>query len=125
MKPRIFLSRRSDGSYIPYNEDSRELINKLKDRDIIEGKFTNSRLPWFHKRFFLALGFIYDNMPENFKEIYPTSEKLRKDLLKLAGHYEVVKSIDGTERKEVLSMDLQRLNRMSLKSFILLLLTCL
>jgi hypothetical protein len=44
-------------------------------------------------------------MPENFKEIYPTSEKLRKDLLKLAGHYEVVKSIDGTERKEVLSMD--------------------
>lgn len=111
MKSRAFISKRIDGSYIPYDDHSRELLNKVKDNQCIEVKIANSRLLWFHRRFFLALQFIYENLPEQFKEMYPTQESLRKVLLKLSGHTEEIIMPDGRIQIETKSINFEKVKQ--------------
>ena len=107
MKPRLFLIKRSDGLYCPANDNSSELSKKVTIGDPLEVKVSSQRILWYHKRFFIAVKFIYENMPENFTTLYPTEESLRKGLLLLAGHTEKVHNPDGTFIINVRSMNFE------------------
>jgi len=87
------------------DDESAEVSKLVKYGDTIEGKVCNKRLPWYHRRFFLAIKLVYLNMPENFYELYPTQESLRKGLLMLAGHTEKIYHPSGGFTMNVKSMD--------------------
>jgi hypothetical protein len=107
MKPRLFLTKRIDGTFIPSTDDSAELSKKIAYGESVEVKGVNRRLVWYHRRFFLAVKFIHLNMPENFMELYPTQESLRKGLLMLAGHTEKIYNPDGSFTLNVKSMNFE------------------
>ena len=107
MKPRLFLIKRYDGLFAPADDQSSDLAKKIQQGDPIEAKIVNHRLLWYHRRFFLAVKHIFNNMPEEMAELYPTEDSLRKALLILAGHVDIVHLPDGQQRVSAASMNFE------------------
>ena len=57
------------------------------------------------------MNFIYQNIPEQFKEMYPTQESLRKVLLKLSGHTEEIIMPDGRIQIETKSINFEKVKQ--------------
>lgn len=111
MKKRAFIVKRFDGSYIPFDDMSQVALNKIDSDECIEVKISNIRLLWYHRRFFLALKFIHENLSEEYLKIYPTQESLRKVLLILSGHIDIIEMPDGSIQKQARSINFETVNQ--------------
>lgn len=96
---KLFLRKHNHGCF-PVDEYAQELFRKIPDGGYVEVKGVNERVVWYHRKYFLMLSVVFDNLPEAFSEIYPTSESLRKVLLFLSGHVVKYRLPDGSERIE-------------------------
>ena len=99
-----FLTKRYDGLFSCTTDADYELLKSIKPGESVEVKRTNERIMWQHKRFWLALKFVFNNMHEDFREVYPNQESLRKGSLIQSGHIDIVIQLDGQRNVNAGSM---------------------
>ena len=96
---------------VPVDDNAREMFKKIPEGAYFEVKNANQRVVWYHRKFFLMLSIVFQNLPEAFDEYYPTSESLRRALLLLAGHTVTYRMPDGTERIEADSIAFDKIGQ--------------
>lgn len=96
---KLFLRKHNFGCF-PVDDYAQELFRKIPEGGYVEVKNVNERIVWYHRKFFLMVKIVFDNLPEAFDEMYPTPESLRKALLFLAGHVVKYRLPDRSERIE-------------------------
>ena len=89
------------GGIAPADPFSVEQIEKLKIGSVVRGEFSKMRDPIKHRRFFALLNIAFDWWePGELESKHGIPQKnfdrFRKDLVILAGHYEVVIRLDGS-----------------------------
>lgn len=106
------------GGYLPHNERAKELSENKVKGEIVAFKEAKQRDLKFHKCYFLLLSFIYDYLPNNFKEQIP-KDKFYKWLQHLKGEYTVNFTFkDGTTFIEYDSISFGRMSQETFKNHI-------
>ena len=93
----------------PYDEESAAATAKWGVGAMISGIFKKPRNPQFHKKLFSLLNTLYDQWePQETKYkgvmAQKSFENFRKELIILAGYYDVVSSLKGETRVEAKSI---------------------
>ncbi len=105
----ILFLRRLYNTLIPIDSSGMEAFEKIKPNAVVKCEVTRPRNIGYHRRFFALLDLAFDawEMPETEyrgQKIQKNRERFRKDLLIMAGHYEVVVNLKGELRYEAKSM---------------------
>ena len=91
----ITLVKQFDGTFkVAYDSDL-EKVKKIKPLKMVKCKITQPRNSRFNAKYHVLVNLVYDN-----QEHYNNKDRLRKDIIRLAGYYEENVSIDG-----VITMD--------------------
>jgi len=93
----------------PYDEESAAATAKWGVGAMISGIFKKPRNPRFHAKFFALLNTLYDQWEPQETEYkgvlaQKSFENFRKELIILAGYYDVVSSLKGETRVEAKSV---------------------
>lgn len=106
------------GGFIPANQNARELIDRCEKGEIVSFNEVTQRDLSFHRCYFLLLSFIYDYLPQSFKD------KISKDkfyifVKHLEGNYDVVfKFKDGSEMVEYKSISFGRMSQKQFEEYV-------
>lgn len=104
----VALSKTLQG-FMPADEPTREVYGKMKLGEVLHGDFKKMRNARFHRKLFALLNLAYEYwQPGEIDSQHGTPEKnfdrFRRDLIILAGFYDVVIRLDGTTRIEAKSI---------------------
>lgn len=107
----ILCIKNSRGDFVPMNEEEHEKTKRIKAGAVTEVRIVQKRNPKFFRKFWILLKFLYDIWDEGRPEvrhrgviIQGNKERFRKDLLILAGFYDVIVNVRGETRLEAKSM---------------------
>ena len=109
----MFLVKRKDGSFIPATREDQEKANKVSVGEEVKAKMArNSR---FHRKMMALFRLGYDNWKPEIKATkWGLPEKsftrFRKDMLILAGHYELTITIKNEPKVEAVSLSFESMN---------------
>lgn len=92
-----------NGDYRPYDEPSVKAARRHRSGAIVEGDFVQPRNWKFHKKYFvlLRLGYDYWEPPERTyrgMQVAKNFDRFREEVAVLAGHYDVVWTLEGEMR---------------------------
>ncbi len=90
--------RRTDGAYVPYTDQDKESLGRVKFGEVIRCDFKRPRNPGHHRKAFALLNAMFENqdMTENFDQFY--------DWVKAkAGLFEPVFGVEGFFKLKSLS----------------------
>ena len=85
---------------IPADDVDKDEFNRISQGEIVQCKLDRGRNVQHHRKYFLLINYIFDNMPEQMHELCPTKTALRKCLQKLAGHTVEYRLPNGTVQVE-------------------------
>lgn len=94
-KNEVFLTRRSDGSFLPMTEEDRMKLTRIKLGETIAVNYRKPRNPGNHRRFFAMLRLIAENLPEGTPARYENTDFLRYEALIATGFCEWRESRGG------------------------------
>lgn len=107
----ILCIKDDSGRFVPMNDDEHEKTKKIKRGAVTEVRIVQKRNIKFHRKFFVLRDFLFDIWEEGRPQVFHrgviirgNKEKFRKDLLIMAGYYDVVINIRGEPRLEAQSM---------------------
>lgn len=107
----ILCIKNQQGAFIPMNDDEHEKTKRIKAGAVTEVRIVQKRNPKFFRKFFVLRDFLFDIWEEGRPEvrhkgvvIRGNKERFRKDLLIMAGYYDVVVNVLGETRLEAQSM---------------------
>lgn len=107
----ILCIKNSRGDFVPMNEEEHEKTKKIKAGAVTEVRIVKKRNLKFFRKFFLLRNFLFDIWEEGRPEvrhrgviIQGNKERFRKDLLIMAGYYDVIVNVRGETRLEAKSM---------------------
>jgi len=110
--------RNVNGYLEPVNEKAIELLNSLKLGETVEMKEVSKRDIKFHRAYFDLIHFVYDYLPQSFKDRIP-KEKFYLFLKELQGRYKVLyKFKDGREMKEYQSIAFDKMSQIQFRDFV-------
>lgn len=117
------LIKSPNGSLIPFGDEDREKLAKVKTGSAVRIEMTQVRNPQFLKKFFCLVRFLFDIWQETVprrryrgEEVQPSIENFRKDLTILAGHYNTYYNIRGEVRLEARSISFAKMNEEEFES---------
>lgn len=106
------------GGLIPFADEDREKLAKIKTGSPVKVEVTQMRNPLFHKKFFSLVKFLFDIWSEGVprkrykgEEVQPSIERFRKDLTILAGYYTAHYNIRGEVRLEAESISFAKMSQ--------------
>lgn len=106
------------GGLIPFADEDREKLAKIKTGSPVRVEVTQMRNPLFHKKFFALVKFLFDIWSEGVprkrykgEEVQPSMDRFRKDLTILAGFYTAHYNIRGEVRLEAESISFARMSQ--------------
>ena len=112
----VMLIKSPTGALIPFSDEDRDALAKVKTGDAVRVDVVRVRNPQFLKKFFCLVRFLFDIWQEGVKpktyrgqEVKPNLERFRKDLIILAGHYEASYSILGDVRLQAKSISFAKM----------------
>jgi hypothetical protein len=106
------------GGFIPANDNAKELLNRTHKGEVITLNEVTQRDLSFHKCYFALLSFIYEYLPESFKDTI-SKDKFYIFVKHLEGNYEVVfKFKDGSEMVEYNSISFGRMSQKQFETFV-------
>jgi len=115
------LTKTAQGFLIPETQDDADLLSKIKAGQTISAEFKRKRNYKFHKKYFALLNFAFDHFEPNLthkgQTVEKNRERFRKDVTILAGHYEVVPSINGEPRLEAKSISFGKMSEEDFAEF--------
>jgi len=100
---------RTNAGLIPADDETLEEVQKLPMGSVIMGKFSKPRNYQFHRKLFSLLRLAYDHwepgeINNKYKKPMKSFNRFRKDLIIMAGYYNVVIRLDGSTRIEAQSL---------------------
>ena len=114
----IELSYTGGFRFSPINQNAIELCNSLGIGEIIKVDLKTERDYKFHQAYFVLIGFIYDYMPDKFKNKV-LKQHFYKWLQTLKEDYEVVFTFsDGRQLVEYTSLSFGRMSQERFKDYI-------
>ena len=120
----LTLIRRPDGSLAPYGDDSIQQAQKIKAGRLVHAKITQPRNPLFHRKLFALFGLIFDIWSETIppreykgEPVQRSRERLRKDVIILAGYYEPVYCVNSELRLEAKSIAFGSMSELEFETF--------
>ncbi len=101
--------------FVPHDDESRDLISKVKLGNVVRVKFTQPRNVKFHRKLFalLDVGFeAFEPEEQEFRglPVQKNRERFRKDCIIAAGYYEPVVNLKGEVRAEAKSISFARMD---------------
>lgn len=110
------------GGLAPYDDEAKELMNKIKQGRPVRCKLVRIRSWEFHKKFFALIGFAYDLWSDTMEPgemevrgekltVLPNIDRFRKDLTILAGYYEATFTLKGEMRLEAKSISFDSMDQ--------------
>lgn len=108
-----FIKTRS--GLVPNDPETQRWYDKIPLVGIVRGKFSQMRNPGFHKKAFALFNMAFDLWePGEIDSKYGTPQKnfdrFRKDLVILAGYYEIYIRVDGSTRVEAKSLRFDKMD---------------
>lgn len=114
----VVLIKLPTGALVPFAEEDAEKLSKIKTGSPVRCEITQMRNPFFHKKFFSLVKFLFDIWADGVpRKIYkgemvqPSMERFRKDLTILAGHYVAHYNIRGEVRLEAESISFAKMSQ--------------
>jgi hypothetical protein len=106
------------GGLIPHNEKAKELVEQSSRGEILSFEEVTARDLSFHRCYFALLNFIYNLLPQKFKDAVP-EHKFYIFLKHLRGSYEVLFEFkDGTRLVEYDSIAFGKMSQKSFENYI-------
>lgn len=106
------------GGFIPYNDNAKELLERSVKGEVISFKEVTNRDLSMHKAYMALLAFIYDYMPNVFKNTI-SKENFYIFIKHLSGNYEVIfKFKDGTTFCKYESIAFGNMSQKTFETFI-------
>lgn len=106
------------GGLIPFADEDRDKLAKIKTGSPVKVEITQMRNPLFHKKFFALVKFLFDIWSESVprkrykgEEVQPSMDRFRKDLTILAGFFTAHYNIRGEVRLEAESISFARMSQ--------------
>jgi len=85
------------GQWNPATDHDKELAKAWKAGETVKFKAQKPRNSQHHKLMFALIGLVFDNLPEQYEEKFPTQSALLTELKLQAGHYEKHETLGGKE----------------------------
>ena len=106
------------GGFLPHNYNATELCDQSRKGEVLTFREVTNRDLRFHRCYFSLLNFIYEYMPENFRQTIP-EDKFYQWLKHLKKEYKVVfKFADGTIMVEYDSISFVKMSQKQFETFI-------
>lgn len=103
------------GILFPADEDAQESLKKIKEGKMVKAKVTQPRNLQHHKKFFAALNLAFDAFEPitEFKgrQVQKSFDRFRKDVIILAGHYDIVANVKNEVRYEAKSISFANMSQ--------------
>lgn len=101
--------------FVPHDDESRDLISKVKLGNVVRVKFSQPRNVKFHKKFFALLDVGYEAFEPEEQEfrglpVQKNREQFRKDCIIAAGYYDRVFNLKGEVRAKAKSISFGNMN---------------
>jgi hypothetical protein len=93
---KLLLTKRKDGSYIPYSDVDYLVSNKVEIGYTISGDISDARNVLHHRKFMKLLKKTLYLMPEKFQKRLPTVDALLVEIKLHLGYYDVQVTEKGT-----------------------------
>lgn len=132
----LALMKTQSGMFVPEDQESRDLCDRVKVGQVIRGEFTKQRNYQFHRKFFALMQLGYDIWSETAprleyqgEPVEPRLENFRKDITILCGWFNTYVSMKGEVRLEAksisfASMDDEEFERLYSKAISVILTRC-
>ncbi len=106
------------GGFLPHNYNAIELSDQSRKGEILTFREVTNRDLRFHRCYFSLLNFIYEYMPENFRQTIP-EDKFYQWLKHLKKEYKVVfKFADGTIMVEYDSISFSKMSQKEFETYV-------
>jgi hypothetical protein len=91
----------------PYTDEDALDLRRVGIGDILQAKALDQRNVQHHRKFFALIRVVFDNMPEQYDQYFPTKDDLRHELIKRAGFFKEYTDLKGIKqyRAESISFD--------------------
>ncbi len=90
----ILLTKHNE-QLVPAYDSDKGNFNSIPEGEIVVCDLDDKRKLWYHRRYFAMLKFVFENMPENYHEMFPSIEILRSEIMRLMGKVEIYYTLDG------------------------------
>jgi hypothetical protein len=100
---RIYLRRTLTGFTVA-DESSQDLARKYKVGEVYRADIVKPRSYQHHKQVMVLLELTYQNLPDRYKELWPTDKKFRRGMADAVGHVEQYCTVDGEVKTIPLSL---------------------
>lgn len=85
------------GHLRPSTPEAQEWARKLKLGADVWVEVRKARNAAHHRKFFALLGLLFDNLPEELEERYPTMERLRLEIILQTGRFDIHETLGGRQ----------------------------
>jgi len=84
-----------DGRLLPAYDKDQGKFNQIGEGEIVVCDLDDRRNLRFHRKYFVMLNFVFQNMNEDLRERIPSVEVLRSEIMRIMGKVEVYYTLDG------------------------------
>ncbi len=84
---KIELMKRSDGALIPASSFDQDKLNAMEVGEVWEFSHKKPRSLLHHRKFFVLIDLVHQNLPESMEANYPSAEHLRAEITMKAGYF--------------------------------------
>jgi len=113
---KVILMKRG-ASLVPTDEESADALAKIKDGKQVSVEIKRSRNPQMHRLYFALVRLVFDNLPDDMAERYPTKDQLHSAMKVSAGIYTPFKLADGREGFIPGSISFEKMDQAAFEAF--------
>jgi len=111
------ITRRSDGSFIPSQEEDRAKLAHIEERKTIKVKIfqVKERNYMFLKKYMALIDLTFENLPESLEIYFNNATDLRRDITVQSGFYDIKFDVFGNEIKLPKSISFAKMNEQTFR----------